>query len=104
MVVIQRGGGERTIELGGIEEAGDMAIQRSPGAERAQLNRPSPTSSGLSSPSSGPKTPGRGATLSGLENSTEARDEVRALVRLMIKKGIFTKEEFLKELQEVMLY
>ena len=43
------------------------------------------------------------APTAGVEG-TEARDEVRALVRLMIKKGVFTKDEFLKELQEVMLY
>ena len=54
-------------------------------------------------PHNGPRNPAR--TLSTLpDGPNEARDEVRALVRLMIKKGFFTKEEFLKELQEVLLY
>lgn len=98
MTIIQRGGGERTIELSQAEDQGDMQIQRPPGADRPRQ----PTNAGPAQPLN--PTPGRGATLSGLENTSDARDEVRALVRLMIKKGLFTKEEFLKELQEVLLY
>ncbi len=99
MTIIQRGGGERTIELSqaAAEDAGEMQIQRPPGADRPRGQ----TNAGAAQPLN--PQPGRGATLSGMEGS-DARDEVRALVRLMIKKGVFTKEEFLKELQEILLY
>ena len=110
MTLIQRGGGERTIDLasdggGNVSDGEPMQIQRPPSAERPR----SLTNAGTPAPiPASPSSPGttnrvRGMTLSGLEG-TEARDEVRALVRLMIKKGVFTKDEFLKELQEVMLY
>ena len=101
MTLIQRGGGERTIELSaaGNDAGAEMQIQRPPGAER----RPSPSQFGSLPGGNGPEPRRPAATLSGVEG-TEARDEVRALVRLMIKKGYFTKEEFLKELQEVLLY
>lgn len=105
MTIVQRGGGERTIELGS-EPSGEseMAIQRPHGADRPRPNT-APAQIHPQSPGLGPQPPSnRGATLSGLEANTDPRDEVRALVRLMIKKGLFTKEEFLKELQEVLLY
>ena len=108
MVLIQRGGGERTIDLS-TEAPEEMPIMRSPAAERAAATgtpvgptdprfTPSRTNPGVA------PTPGRSGTLTGLEGTTDARDEVRALVRLMIKKGVFTKDEFLKELQELLLY
>ena len=122
MVLIQRGGGERTIDLGS-EQPDDMPIMRSPGAERAEraerggvppvspaasstdprlgLSRTNP---GLAAPAPTATVPGRGGTLTGIDANTDARDELRALVRLMIKKGYFTKDEFLKELQEILLY
>ena len=101
MTIVQRGGGERTIELGSEGGGEEMAIQRPHGADRP---RPAPAQiQGQGAPIPQPPS-NRGATLSGLEGTAEARDEVRALVRLMIKKGLFTKEEFLKELQEVLLY
>jgi len=116
MVLIQRGGGERTIDLGS-EQPDDMPIMRSPGAERAERAGVPPVSPAASStdprlgssrttgiaPPTAP-VPGRGGTLTGIDANTDARDELRALVRLMIKKGYFTKDEFLKELQEILLY
>jgi type IV pilus assembly protein PilB len=111
MVLIQRGGGERTIDMS-TEAPDEMPIMRPPSAERAQPSNPGgavpatdprmKTNPGLSAPAA--PVPGRSGTLTGLENTTDARDEVRALVRLMIKKGVFTKDEFLKELQEILLY
>jgi type IV pilus assembly protein PilB len=102
MTIIQRGGGERTIELSSAGAEDEMPpIQRPPGAERSRLTPANgPIVQGTVTPQ--PRQPA--PTLSGIEGTTEARDEVRALVRLMIKKGYFTKEEFLKELQEVLLY
>lgn len=124
MVLVQRGGGERTIDLSTDGASDDMPIMRSPGAERAEraerggVSPPaSPSSSstdprlssgrtnpGLPPPIPSAPVPGRSGTLTGIENTTDARDEIRALVRLMIKKGYFTKDEFLKELQEILLY
>lgn len=125
MVLIQRGGGERTIDLSS-EAPDEMPIMRSPGAERAAASSPSssapppvaPMSAATDPRLSGTKTnpgrplgggpqtpvPGRSGTLTGIEATADARDELRALVRLMIKKGVFTKDEFLKELQEILLY
>lgn len=100
MVLIQRGGGERTIELSKAEDGGEMQIQR-PFAGGGGGTSPAP---GTNAPGARMPASNRGVTLTGIENQTEARDEVRALVRLMIKKGYFTKEEFLKELQDVLLY
>lgn len=117
-ITIVARGGERTIDLTSTTDPGSeepMQIQRSPGAERRQnaanaaaLSNPGTTAGPNPAPanpvSAQPTTrTTRGLTMPGLEG-TEARDEVRALVRLMIKKGVFTKDEFLKELQEVMLY
>lgn len=106
MVLIQRGGGERTIDLSS-EAPDEMPLVRGPGSERPATDprMPSPSRAGVASPTqpSAP-IPGRSGTLTGLEQTADARDEVRALVRLMIKKGVFTKDEFLKELQEILLY
>lgn len=105
MTLIQRGGGERTIDLNVSHDLPDeMPIQRAPGSERS-VTRPEPTNG--PGPSISRSTVRPSPTLSALPTDggpNEARDEVRALVRLMIKKGFFTKEEFLKELQEVLLY
>jgi len=112
MTLIQRGGGERTIDLTSTTDPGmdEMPIQRPPSADRGRTsaNTPNPIQTGSNPIPQNPATSAttrtnRGLTLPGIEG-TEARDEVRALVRLMIKKGVFTKDEFLKELQEVMLY
>lgn len=108
MTLIQRGGGERTIDLTSTTDPGEeMQIQRPPSAERSRTGiTPAPvpvTAAPSNAPTNRQQASSRGLTLSGLEG-TEARDEVRALVRLMIKKGVFTKDEFLKELQDVMLY
>jgi type IV pilus assembly protein PilB len=116
MVLIQRGGGERTIDLS-TEAPDEMPIMRSPGSERISSPPPvapatatdpgartlgSKTNPGRPVPSA--PVPGRSGTLTGIESTADARDELRALVRLMIKKGVFTKDEFLKELQEILLY
>lgn len=116
MVLIQRGGGERTIDLS-TEAPEDMPIMRTPSAERAERSiAPFVPAASMTDPRMlGAKTnpgnaqpqgpiPGRSGTLTGLEGTADARDELRALVRLMIKKGVFTKDEFLKELQEILLY
>lgn len=123
MVLIQRGGGERTIDLSS-EAPDDMPIMRSPGAERAErAERSAPPPVAPATPTADARTlgtktnpgrpiaaapqapvPGRSGTLTGIEATADARDELRALVRLMIKKGVFTKDEFLKELQEILLY
>ena len=116
MVLIQRGGGERTIDLSS-EAPEEMPIMRSPSAERTNAPPPVAPASASTDPSRtfGGKTnpgrpvpsapvPGRSGTLTGIEGTADARDELRALVRLMIKKGVFTKDEFLKELQEILLY
>ena len=113
MTLVQRGGGERTIDMGGEQSdpGGDMPIQRPPAAERAsELRRSEPSDPRLSGTKTNPGVPvanaptGRSGTLTGIEGTADTRDELRALVRLMIKKGVFTKDEFLKELQEILLY
>ena len=81
----------------------------SPSQASASVPKTDPRIAGPSSrtnPGATPQgpVPGRSGTLTGLEQTADARDEVRALVRLMIKKGVFTKDEFLKELQEILLY
>lgn len=105
MVLIQRGGGERTIDLS-TEAPEEMPLVRGPATDaRTPAPPASRTNPGAAAPTQPTAPmPGRSGTLTGLEQTADARDEVRALVRLMIKKGVFTKDEFLKELQEILLY
>jgi type IV pilus assembly protein PilB len=83
MTVVHKGGEERTIDLTDDNSVQDVVVQ---GGDP----RPEPT---RSEDTIGPNTA-----------NASAKDEIRALVRLMIKKGYFSKEEFLRELQDILLY
>ena len=85
MVIIHKGGEEKTIDL--TEDTGDsdMIIVRKGNEDRVSMGTDQ-------------------STISGNTANTDPKDEVRAIVRLMIKKGYFTKEEFLRELQDILVY
>lgn len=88
MTIIHKGGEEKTVDLTEDSIAQEIEIIRHGNVDKMSTG-------GGSNPDH---------TLSGNTASADPKDEIRALIRLMIKKGYFTKEEFLRELQEIMLY
>lgn len=85
ITIIHKGGEEKTIDLTEDTSDEDMQVVRGGNIDRV---------SGTGSENTvGPNTA-----------DANPKDEIRALVRVLIKKGYISKEEFLRELQDILLY